>query len=94
MQVQKIQGKRVREDKRSTDRWNVTATERKAIKSGIEQGFKTFGTTRKTYEVVYELVDMGFMEVKITTKKIDDWGRELFDVSIVEVFLKEYVQYA
>lgn len=90
MTVQKIQGKRIIQDKYCTDRFHVTATERKSIKQGINQGFKKFGTSRKMYEVVYEALDLGFLEVEISTKTTDDWGRAQIRKDIVEVILVEH----
>ena len=67
-------------------KYHVTATEKKAIRSGLEQNLSRFGTSRKIYEVVSSNNNM--VEVEIVTKCTDDYGRPYNHKQKVEVTYK------
>lgn len=63
--------------------FHVTATEKKAIKSGLEQNLSRFGTSRKIYQVLSSTEKT--VQVEIITKCTDDWGRAYNQKEKVEV---------
>lgn len=52
---------------------HITATDRKAIASGIANGWTTFHTKRKDYRV--KVGEEGTYEVEIVSKERNDWGK-------------------
>jgi hypothetical protein len=90
MKVTQIRGALPINGKCKADRGHITATERKTIKAGMQQGLLHFGTSRKEYkaESILTVEGVTLFEVKILTKLNDDWGRPYIDTSIAEVFVE------
>ncbi len=61
----------------------VTATERRHIRSLIDQGLSEGGTARKYYKVVDSGPD--WLAVQVSTHERDDWGRPQTRKSMVTV---------
>lgn len=55
-------------------KYYTTATERKAIRAGIEAGYTKWKTARKQFEIVSDNGAMAI--VRVTDREIDEYGRE------------------
>ena len=63
--------------------FHVTATEKKAIKSGLNQNMNRFGTSKKIYQVLS--INENLVQLEIITKCTDDWGRAYNDKQKIDV---------
>lgn len=90
VKVLQIRGNLPINAKSKADRNHITATERKTIKAGMQQGLTHFRTSRKEYkaESIVTIEGTTMFEVKILTSMTDDWGRPYTYTAIAEVFVE------